>query len=45
MDNCCGTCKWHGKAKNEWTCNNDESDYFTDYTGYSDCCDDWEERD
>ena len=41
----CGTCRWHGKNEfYDWKCVNIESDYCTDWTGYNDSCDCWEER-
>lgn len=42
----CGLCKYHtfDILKGDWECVNAESEYFTDNTDYSDCCDEYEER-
>lgn len=44
---CCGTCKWHiyETENDDWACINKESEYYTDFTGYSDVCDEWESHD
>ena len=51
MEECCGKCKHHKaviiRGKNchlDWFCDNEDSEYYTDYTGYSDGCDEFEER-
>lgn len=41
---CCGTCKWHKRVLDDWICSNSDSEYCTDYTGYSDTCEEWEAR-
>ena len=47
---CCGTCKYHkstGKyceGDTDYVCMNNDSEYCTDYTEYSDCCDEYEKR-
>lgn len=45
-DKCCGTCKYHYHKNigDGWECVNDRSEYFADWTEYSDSCDEWEER-
>ena len=36
---CCGKCVYHKVVKNDtFVCNNEESDYYGDYTEYSDGC-------
>ena len=41
----CGTCKYHTKEKDgSWICANPDSEYYTDWTEYSDRCDEHEER-
>lgn len=40
----CGTCNFHHNAGDGWVCVNSDSDYCTDYTEYTDSCEDWEER-
>ena len=42
----CGTCKYHRKEQIDdgWVCINDASYNYTDWTGYSDSCEDWVER-
>ena len=47
---CCGKCKYHkpdrpcGGDINDWYCDNEELEYYTDYTEYDDTCDSFEER-
>ena len=45
-DGCCGMCKWHqyDEYGRDWVCVNGESEYCADFTGYSDCCEEYEER-
>lgn len=40
----CGTCKYHGyeHTSKGWVCENEESDYFSDWTEYEDGCEEWE---
>ena len=45
----CGECKYHmkqtfGPHKGEWFCINGSSDYWFDWTDYSDSCEEWEGR-
>ena len=48
MKQCCGTCKYHvpGEVPGEedWICNNGESEEYALETGYSYCCEMYEER-
>lgn len=38
-EECCGKCVYHKVVKNDtFICNNEESDYYGDYTEYSDRC-------
>ncbi len=43
----CGNCKWHRREKEsgEFCCTCPESEYYGDYTEYTDRCDELEERD
>lgn len=45
---CCGTCKWHeidlASTSPDWVCCNEESEFWSDYTAYADCCEEWDER-
>lgn len=45
-EKCCGTCKYHYHKNigDGWECVNDRSEYFADWTEYSDSCDEWEGR-
>jgi hypothetical protein len=45
-DKCCGTCKYHGfeKLSDGFSCVNEQSEYFADFTEYNDSCEEWEER-
>lgn len=40
----CGTCMYHRYSKDGWYCVNSVSEYYTDYTEYTDTCDEYEER-
>lgn len=44
----CGECKWHRLYEfdkyGQWACGNKDSDYYTDYTEYTDTCDCFEQR-
>lgn len=40
----CGTCKYHRNIDGEWTCDNEDSEYYGLETGYYDECMDWCER-
>lgn len=42
----CGTCRHHknNTKSGDWWCTEFDSEYFTDYTDYSDSCEEWEER-
>ena len=45
IDKCCGTCKWHMYDDGyDWVCDNIDSEYYADTTGYEDVCPDWEAR-
>lgn len=46
MNQCCGTCKYHEPESIDvgWVCVNPESEYYTDWTEYNDCCEEYEER-
>lgn len=41
---CCGNCKNHSHDDDGWICDCDKSEYFSDWTDYSNCCDEYEER-
>lgn len=45
-DECCGTCKYHCRADGEddWTCENEDSEYYAVETDYEDYCDHYEGR-
>ena len=46
-ERCCGTCRWHDRDEeysDEFTCDNEDSEYYADYTDYGDICDCYEER-
>ena len=46
MRKCCGTCGWHKYDDDvDFTCSNEESDGYGEYTMFEDCCDCWEGRD
>lgn len=41
----CGGCEYCVKDKDgEWVCSNTESDYYLDYVGYDDYCDEFNPR-
>lgn len=42
----CGECKWHIRYEHDkyWSCDNIDSDYYTDYTEYTDTCECFEQR-
>ena len=45
----CGHCRYHLPdaelfENNEFMCDCEESEYYTDFTGYNDSCNFWEER-
>ena len=42
----CGKCKYHRTAdcKEDWICTNEDSEYYADYTEYTDKCEEFEER-
>ena len=44
-DKCCGTCKYHGfeNLSDGFSCVNEQSEYFEDFTEYNDSCEEWEE--
>lgn len=39
----CGECKWHEKSL-DWFCCCEDSEYFTEYTDYTDSCECFEQR-
>lgn len=43
----CGTCIYHKRENHTdgWVCVNSESDYFGDWTEYTDTCDEFERED
>jgi len=45
-DRICGKCKWHQHEDIDdgWVCVNDRSEYCTDWTEYTDSCNEFEER-
>lgn len=42
----CGTCRWHKKVMpdNGWGCTCFESEFYGDWSEYSDRCEEWEGR-
>lgn len=42
----CGSCKYHtyDKDSGDFVCSNPDSEYFADWTGWSACCGEWEEK-
>ena len=45
-DGICGECKHHRKDKDgDWMCMNADSDYYCEWTSYTDGCDEFEKRD
>lgn len=46
IEECCGNCKHHFwmSVKDGWICKNEESENYTIWTDYEDCCEEWEER-
>lgn len=43
-ERCCGTCKFHEADGCDFVCDNPDSDNYSDWTGYEDVCDEWEEK-
>ena len=45
-EECCGNCKYHyyDREDEDWVCDCQNSEYYTDYTGYTDKCEEYEER-
>lgn len=43
---CCGNCKNHiyDDDAQDWVCDCEDSEFYSDYTGYNDKCEEWEER-
>lgn len=45
---CCGTCKWHeietASTCPDFVCTNEKSEFWSYYTGCTDSCDEFEER-
>lgn len=46
QDKICGNCRFHKfiPLSNEWECSCEASEYYPFVTGYSDKCEDWEEK-
>lgn len=46
MNEICGECKYHryDRESGDWVCENDDSEYFAEFTDYNDSCDGYEER-
>lgn len=45
QEECCGTCEFHvPDANGDFVCNNPDSDCYSDWTEYGDCCEEWEAR-
>ena len=40
----CGNCKWNRRLGSGFGCGNGRSDYYTDYTEYTDTCECFEQR-
>jgi len=40
----CGTCRWHQRSGDDWLCVNSDSEYCSDWTGYTDSCSEYEGR-
>ena len=45
-EECCGTCKYHKHEgiDDGWGCVNPDSEYLSDWTEYTDGCEEWEGR-
>lgn len=43
IEPCCGTCRFHyyKREVNDYSCINKESDFYTESTDGSECCDEW----
>lgn len=46
MKRCCGNCKWHEHDElfGDWVCVNADSEYLSDFTGFEDSCEEFEEK-
>lgn len=51
MEECCGRCKHHKAVRTnsgdnvvDWFCDNEDAEYYTEYTDYACSCEDFEER-
>ena len=44
---CCGNCRYHlfDEDQDDWECRNIAADAYLSWTGYGDCCEDFEQRD
>ena len=43
IEHICGTCKWHHKDQfGDWHCVNSDSEWCTEWTEYTDTCEEWE---
>lgn len=40
----CGTCAHHVPSGGDWSCGNEDSDAYGNYTMFDDECEDWESR-
>ena len=40
----CGECKYHQFRDGDWTCTNEDSEFYGEYTDYNDECEEFEER-
>ena len=45
MERICGNCKYHKPDGEDWVCDNEDGEYFSDFTGYKDHCPDWSDKD
>lgn len=45
-DNCCGICEYHvfSQEDGDYICVNPNSEYYSDFTNYESCCEEYEER-
>jgi len=40
----CATCQYNTKLDGEWTCDNETSEAYGQWTEFDDTCPEWEER-
>lgn len=44
-EQCCGDCRWHKRiARNEFVCDNENSEGYGLSTAYDDCCEEFDGR-